>query len=72
MAIGYLTIQARTAHDALPLNGVQIRITDDKENTVYELITDESGQTQSVPLDTIDKSFSQNPCLLYTSPSPRD
>ena len=66
MAIGYLTIQARTAHDALPLNGVQIRITDDKENTVYELITDESGQTQSVPLDTIDKSFSQNPYYTGT------
>ena len=26
MATGYLIIQARTAHDALPLNGVQIAL----------------------------------------------
>ena len=26
MAIGYLIIQARTAHEAVPLSGVQIRI----------------------------------------------
>lgn len=66
MAIGYLTIQARTAHDALPLEGVQIRITDDKENTLYELITDENGQTQTVPLQTVDNSFSQNPYYAGT------
>lgn len=66
MAIGYLTIQARTAHDALPLDGVEIRITDDKENTLYELTTDESGQTQTVPLETVSKSFSQNPYYTGT------
>ncbi|MDE7249416.1 MAG: peptidoglycan-binding protein [Lachnospiraceae bacterium] len=61
MAIGYLTIQARTAHDALPLEGVQIRITDSKGNRIYELLTDESGETQTIPLETISKSFSQTP-----------
>ena len=29
MAIGYLNIQTRTAHDALPISGVQIRINRD-------------------------------------------
>ena len=43
MAIGYLIIQARTAHDALPLSGVQIRIMDHQEKIIYELTTDESG-----------------------------
>lgn len=61
MAIGYLTIQARTAHDALPLKGVQIRITDSNGNLIYELFTDESGDTPTIPLETISKIFSQTP-----------
>ncbi|MCM1297786.1 MAG: LysM peptidoglycan-binding domain-containing protein [Muribaculaceae bacterium] len=60
MAIGYLKMQARTAHDALPLRGVQIRVLDDEGNRVYELTTDESGETRSVPLETVDKRYSQN------------
>ena len=60
MAIGYLTIQARTAHDAIPLSGAHIRIMDSQGNSLYELATDESGQTQTVPLETLDKSFSLN------------
>lgn len=61
MAIGYLTIQARTAQDAVPLRGVHIRILDDQGNGVYELLTDENGETKKVPLETMDKSFSQTP-----------
>ena len=60
MAIGYLTMQARTAHDAVPLSNVQITVFDDQGNTVYKLSTDESGETPAVPLETLDKSFSQN------------
>lgn len=61
MAIGYLTIQARTAHDAVPLRNVQIRVLDDQGNSVYELLTDENGEAGGVPLETIDKGFSQTP-----------
>lgn len=61
MAIGYLTIQARTAHDAIPLSGVQIRVTDDRGNSVYELRTDENGEAKEIPLETLDKRFSQTP-----------
>ncbi len=60
MAIGYLKMQARTAHDAVPLSGVQVRIMDAWGNTLYILSTDENGETQSVPLETLDKSYSQN------------
>ncbi len=60
MAIGFLTIQARTAHDAIPLSGAHVRIMDSQGNSLYELVTDESGQTQTVPLETLDKSFSLN------------
>lgn len=60
MAIGYINIQARTAHDALPIEGASVRILDSQGNSLYELITDESGETQTVPLETLDKSFSLN------------
>lgn len=60
MAIGYLTMQARTAHDALPLSGVQVTVLDDEQNRIYELTTDESGETRKVSLETMDKSYSQN------------
>ena len=58
MAIGYLTIQARTAEDAVPLPGAQITILDDQGRNIYELITDESGETQPVPLETVSRDFS--------------
>lgn len=61
MAIGYLSIQARTANDAVPLGGVSVKVLDDEGNTIYTLTTDENGETQTVPLETVDKSFSQNP-----------
>lgn len=70
MAIGYLSIQARTAQDAVPVPGAQISVLDSQGNTVYALTTDESGQTQPVPLETLDKGFSQNPWFSevpYTS-----
>lgn len=60
MAIGYLLIQARTAHDAVPLSGVQVKIQGEQGETLYDLVTDESGETRKVPLETLDKSFSQN------------
>ena len=60
MSIGYLIMQTRTAHDAVPLGGVQLRVLDDYGNTVYSLTTDESGETEKIPLETLDKGFSQN------------
>ncbi len=66
MAIGYLTIQARTAHDAVPLSGVSITISNNQGNTVYQLATDENGEAQEVPLETLDKSFSQNAYFTAT------
>lgn len=60
MAIGYLKIQARTAQGAMPLEGIHVRILDDEGNSLYDLFTDESGETQTVPLETMDKSFSLN------------
>lgn len=61
MAIGYLKIQARTAHDALPLISASIRIQDAQGGSVYDLTTDENGETRTVPLETLDKSYSLSP-----------
>ncbi len=66
MAIGYIILQARTAQDALPLSDVKIRILDQLGNLVYELTTDESGETAKVPLETISRDFSQNPYYTET------
>ena len=61
MATGYLLIQARTAHSAVPLSGILISISDMDGNTLYELTTDENGETPLISLDTVDKRFSQTP-----------
>lgn len=61
MAIGYLIIQVRTADGAVPLRGAEIRILDPQGSTVYELTTDESGETQTVSLETVDRSLSLDP-----------
>lgn len=61
MAIGYIIFQARTAQDAIPLSGVNIRILNESGNQIYELTTDESGETEKIPLETISRDFSQTP-----------
>ena len=61
MASGYLQIQVRTAQSAIPLDGVPVRVLDDEGNTLYQLTTDESGETQTVTLETLDRSFSLDP-----------
>ena len=61
MATGFLIIQARLAHGALPLGGVQIWITDAREKHVYHVTTDESGETKRIALETLDKSLSLDP-----------
>lgn len=66
MAIGYLTIQARTAHSAVPISGVGIRVLDKWGNSIYKLTTDENGETRTVSLDTMDKRFSQTPHFTGT------
>lgn len=66
MAIGYLKIQTRTAHDAVPLSGVQIRIMDRSGSNVYVLTTDENGEAPAVPLETLSKDFSLNPYFSGT------
>jgi len=61
MGKGNLIIQARTADNALPLSGVKVTIRDHQGRVLYSLTTDESGETQQISLDTVDKRFSLDP-----------
>ncbi|MBO0960894.1 peptidoglycan-binding protein [Neobacillus sp. MM2021_6] len=58
MGVGYLTVQSRTANDALPLEGVRIRIRNPKGNLLYELTTDQNGKTKTISLEAVDRKFS--------------
>ena len=64
MAIGYLQIQARIAQNAVPLEGARVWVLDGEGNALYHLVTDESGETQTVSLEAPDRSFSQSPDYL--------
>ena len=66
MATGYLIFQARTADNALPISGVRVKVLDDQNHVLYELITDENGETEKISLKTVDKRFSLNPAYTGT------
>lgn len=61
MAIGYLRIQTRVANNAIPLENVQVRILDDQGRRMYDLTTDESGETPIISLETVDAGLSLDP-----------
>ncbi|MCH5261859.1 MAG: LysM peptidoglycan-binding domain-containing protein [Lachnospiraceae bacterium] len=66
MAIGYLMIQARIANDAIPLENVQVRVLDNQGRSLYSMVTDESGETPLVSLETVDASLSLDPNYVGT------
>jgi len=61
MATGYLKMQARAAEEAVPLSGVSVSVLDDEGRLLYELTTDENGETKEVALETMSKNYSLNP-----------
>lgn len=64
MGRGNLIIQARTAEEALPLKGVRVRIRDYKGTLLYDLTTDESGETEQISLEAVDRKLSLDPSYL--------
>ena len=66
MAIGYLRIQARIANDAVPIADVQVRILDNQARKMYDLTTDENGETPIVSLETVDAGLSLDPNYVGT------
>lgn len=61
MGVGNLIIQARDANEAVPLSGVRVRVMDSNGNVLYNLTTDESGDTEQISLETVDRELSQDP-----------
>lgn len=53
MAIGYLIIQARTAHGALPLSGIQVKILDDNGNPLCHTTVDAIKKLNGLTSDLI-------------------
>lgn len=61
MGRGNLIIQARTADGALPLSGVRVRIRDHENRILHELTTNESGETEQISLEAVDRNLSLDP-----------
>ncbi len=61
MGNGYLVIQARTAGNALPLNGVRVRISSCNGSVLYDLVTNEIGETEQISLPAVDRKLSLDP-----------
>ena len=70
MNTGNLMIQVRTANDAVPIECACVRIWDSEGRLLYELATDDSGETPLIHLETVSKELSLNPNytgMPYTS-----
>ena len=61
MGTGYLTIETRTNLEALPVEGARVRVINAEGEEVYDLITNEFGQTETVPLETVDRELTFDP-----------
>lgn len=61
MGRGNLIIQARTAEDALPLGSVRVKIRNYEGTVLYDLTTDDSGETEQISLEAVDRRFSLEP-----------
>ena len=59
---GFLVIRAYTANNAIPLEGVKIKISIPETNSIiYNLITDRSGKTDTVSISVPTKEMSSFP-----------
>ncbi|MDM5186848.1 peptidoglycan-binding protein [Bacillus sp. DX4.1] len=66
MGLGYLKIEARTGDGALPVRGANVVIKDSSGKIIYQLKTDESGNTEAVALYAPDKAQT----LRHNNPGP--
>ena len=54
-------LYARTADGAQPLSGVRVIVKNQKGAVLYDLTTDENGETKQITLDALDRSLSLDP-----------
>jgi hypothetical protein len=61
MGKGTLTVETRTADEALPIEGVRVVIRDENGEVLADFTTDASGNSETLSLDAPDKEHSQTP-----------
>ena len=61
MGLGRLKVQVHTGDDALPIDNANVLIRDTSGRILYNLTTDNSGNTESIELEAPDKSHTLNP-----------
>ncbi|MCL2383017.1 MAG: hypothetical protein FWC79_02415 [Oscillospiraceae bacterium] len=61
MGLGFLTIQAHTGNDALPVSGATVIIRDSTGKILYDLTTNEVGSTEKISLFAPAKAHTLTP-----------
>lgn len=61
MGTGYLTVQAKTGNDALPVSNAHVILYDTNGDARYETYTDASGNTEHLSLPAPDKQYTLDP-----------
>ncbi|MCL2508881.1 MAG: hypothetical protein FWF05_06865, partial [Oscillospiraceae bacterium] len=61
MGTGYLIVQVKTGDSALPVGDARVRVLDLQGNTIYDVKTDQNGNTEKLSLDAPDAAASLNP-----------
>lgn len=64
MGTGYLTIQARTGDDSLPVRNAHVTLLNMNHSPLYETYTDADGNTETLPLPAPDKEYTLDPNFL--------
>lgn len=61
MGTGYLTTDTRINLESLPIEGARVQISNTNGEVLYDLTTNESGQTDSIALETVDRELTFDP-----------
>ena len=61
MGLGYLTVTARMGDDAIPVAGALVTVRDKRGEILYQVHTDENGNTGTFSLPAPDKEFTLSP-----------
>ena len=67
MGTGYLKVETRAAENALPVEGVSVKLLDLEGNLLYQTTTDANGDTAPLALPAPDKSLTLDPS--YNKPA---
>lgn len=61
MGIGYLKVELRTGDEAFPVGNARVLVKNESNDILFDLMTDENGNTVKVKLEAPDKTHTLNP-----------